>query len=78
MKQRAAMPATVASLSIDVLYVAPSGRKCRLISRRNSATAVDRESYAFVYTDSFYAADPWERDGFRLTPGNVGILREVV
>jgi hypothetical protein len=68
---------TVATLSINALYQAPSGRMCTLLPRTRE-TPPEFDTFNFVYTDSTRSQDPLDRDGFRLTAANVGILREVM
>jgi hypothetical protein len=71
-------PEPTAPLRADVVYLSPSGRRCRWVPGRGEHRQIT--SYAtFVYVDQVRrqrhteAAD-W-REGFHLTPANYQLLR---
>lgn len=71
---------TVAGLSTEALYQAPSGRFCRLQPRRGGSSGIDGDSFSFLYVlepGDRVALDPLDRPGFRFTAANVPLLREV-
>lgn len=66
-----------ADLSVDAVYVTPSGRLCRLKPRArkgNDPLPVDTASFGFEYLDG--AGRYTEAESFSLTPPNVRFLRK--
>ena len=73
---------SAANLSVDAVYQAPSGRKCRLLAEPHDGSKW-RNYFTFVYLDhpgqKHDRGGPLENgDGFSLTAANIHLLREVM
>lgn len=71
-------PVSVGSLRLGALYVAPSGRLCRLAPPYRGEPRSDGSTYLFEYLDGHRGGHHGgERESFGLSHRNVDVLREV-
>ena len=69
-------PVSVGQLRLGALYVAPSGRLCRLAPPHRGEPRSDGTTYLFEYVDVARGYS-LERETFGLSRSNVDVLREV-
>lgn len=69
-------PLKPTDLNVEELYIAPTGRLCRLMPRPRSGPGSGDSGFSFEYVDG--ARRLKEPDAFFLSPGNVGVLKRGV
>jgi hypothetical protein len=64
---------SLSTLTVDAMYVTPTGRLCRLASAARRGLYAGGDQFYFEYLDGAQITPT--PDGFPLTAGNVRILR---